>query len=158
MCNYVYFKDLETRCGIVQQCWPDSWGQHFTTGEKPLSFSFCKADDNQVQYDGNVTWLTQGIYTSKCEIDVTYYPMDAQNCSLKFASWSQEITKVWSMHCYLIWCIILFKLNLSVGTEITQKQILTLYTVNKEFELKEFFAVRHETPDPCCVEKFADVT
>ena len=45
-------------------------------------------------YDGNVTWLTQGIYTSKCEINVKYYPMDAQNCSLKFASWSQEVTKV----------------------------------------------------------------
>ena len=48
----------------------------------------------QVWYDGNVTWLTQGIYTSKCEINVKYYPMDAQNCSLKFASWSQEVTKV----------------------------------------------------------------
>ena len=48
----------------------------------------------QVQYDGNVTWLTQGIYTSKCDIDVKFYPMDAQNCSLKFASWSQEVTKV----------------------------------------------------------------
>ena len=30
--------------------------------------------------------------------------------------------------------------------------------MNKEFELKEFFGVRHETPDPCCVAKFADVT
>ena len=49
----------------------------------------------QVRYDGSITWLTQGIYTSKCDIDVKYYPMDAQNCSLKFASWSQEVTKVW---------------------------------------------------------------
>ena len=48
----------------------------------------------QVSYDGNVTWLTQGMYVSKCEIDVKYYPLDAQNCSLKFASWSQEVTKV----------------------------------------------------------------
>ena len=51
----------------------------------------------QVRYDGSITWLTQGIYTSKCDIDVKYYPMDAQNCSLKFASWSQEVTKVWMM-------------------------------------------------------------
>ena len=48
----------------------------------------------QVSYDGNVTWLTQGMYVSKCEIDVKYYPLDAQNCSLKFASWSQEVTMV----------------------------------------------------------------
>ena len=114
----------------------------------------------QVQYDGNVTWLTQGIYTSKCDIDVQYYPMDSQNCSLKFASWSQEVTKVYIKSS----CknrndkLQLLQLNLSVGTEITQKQILTLYTMNKEFELKEFFGVRHETPDPCCVAKFADVT
>ena len=52
----------------------------------------------QVSYDGNVTWLTQGMYVSKCEIDVKYYPLDAQNCSLKFASWSQEVTKVgWTL-------------------------------------------------------------
>ena len=96
----------------------------------------------QVKYDGSVTWLTQGIYTSKCDIDVKYYPMDAQNCSLKFASWSQEVTK----------------LNLSVGLDISDDEILSLYTVNKEFELKDFFAVRHETPDPCCTDNFADVT
>ena len=89
-----------------------------------------------------MTWLTQGIYTSKCDIDVKYYPMDAQNCSLKFASWSQEVTK----------------LNLSVGLDISDDEILSLYTVNKEVELKDFFAVRHETPDPCCTDNFADVT
>ena len=64
----------------------------------------------QVSYDGNVTWLTQGMYVSKCEIDVKYYPLDAQNCSLKFASWSQEVTKVgWTLErgflLYLIMCL-----------------------------------------------------
>ena len=43
---------------------------------------------------GNVTLLTQAIYMSKCTIDVTYYPFDAQICELKFASWTTEVTRV----------------------------------------------------------------
>ena len=45
-------------------------------------------------FKGNVTLLTQSIYMSKCTIDVTYYPFDAQMCELKFASWSTEVTRV----------------------------------------------------------------
>ena len=48
----------------------------------------------QVDYQGNVTLLTQAIYMSKCTIDVTYYPFDAQECTLKFASWSTEVSRV----------------------------------------------------------------
>ena len=48
----------------------------------------------QVDYQGNVTLLTQAIYMSKCTIDVTYYPFDAQECQLKFASWTTEVTRV----------------------------------------------------------------
>ena len=104
-----------------------------------------------------MTWLTQGIYTSKCDIDVKYYPMDAQNCSLKFASWSQEVTKV-QKYLENLSNESQFQLNLSVGTEIASDQILSLYTVSKEFELKSFTGIRHETPDPCCQDNFADVT
>ena len=32
----------------------------------------------QVDYQGNVTLLTQAIYMSKCMVDVTYYPFDMQ--------------------------------------------------------------------------------
>ena len=105
-----------------------------------------------------MTWLTQGIYTSKCDIDVKYYPMDAQNCSLKFASWSQEVTKVNTNLKNDANCKWEFQLNLTVGTEIASDQILSLYTVSKEFELKSFIGIRHETPDPCCKDNFADVT
>ena len=48
----------------------------------------------QVDYQGNVTLLTQSIYMSKCTVDVTYYPFDAQRCELKFASWTTEVTRV----------------------------------------------------------------
>ena len=48
----------------------------------------------QVDYQGNVTLLTQSIYMSKCTMDVTYYPFDVQMCELKFASWSTEVSRV----------------------------------------------------------------
>ena len=48
----------------------------------------------QVDFQGNVTLLTQSIYMSKCKIDVTYYPFDMQLCELKFASWTTEVTRV----------------------------------------------------------------
>ena len=31
-----------------------------------------------MDFQGNVTLLTQAIYMSKCKIDVTYYPFDMQ--------------------------------------------------------------------------------
>ena len=49
-------------------------------------------------------------------------------------------------------------LNLSLGRAIDQDSIMSLYTMNKEFELKEFYGVRRESSDPCCQAKFADVT
>jgi len=95
----------------------------------------------QVDYQGNVTLLTQAIYMSKCKIDVTYYPFDTQMCELKFASWTTEVTRI----------------NMSIG-DIPAKEILSLYSPSGVFELKKFWAVRHEEKDPCCTDPFADVT
>eukprot|EP00090_Calanus_glacialis_P022134 TRINITY_DN34156_c0_g1_i1.p1 TRINITY_DN34156_c0_g1~~TRINITY_DN34156_c0_g1_i1.p1 ORF type:complete len:596 (-),score=103.65 TRINITY_DN34156_c0_g1_i1:68-1855(-) len=95
----------------------------------------------QVDYLGNVTLLTQAIYMSKCTIDVTYYPFDAQMCNLKFASWTTEVTRI----------------NISIGT-IDKSKILGLYSPSGVFELKRIYAERHEVRDPCCEDKFADVT
>ena len=83
-------------------------------------FDFIGVLTFQVDYQGNVTLLTQGIYMTKCQIDVTHYPFDPQvrysltiqewinppdfqRCSLKFASWTTEITR----------------LNLSIGENIS---------------------------------------
>ena len=41
-----------------------------------------------VKYDGNVSWLNPVIFTSSCEIDITFFPLDDQTCDLKFGSWS----------------------------------------------------------------------
>ena len=55
----------------------------------------------QVDYQGNVTLLTQSIYMSKCTMDVSYYPFDVQRCELKFASWSTEVSRVSDLNCKL---------------------------------------------------------
>ena len=47
-----------------------------------------------VRYDGNITWIPQAIYMSTCNIDVTTFPFDKQNCSLKFGSWTYDGTKL----------------------------------------------------------------
>uniref|UniRef100_A0AAF5DBC0 Neurotransmitter-gated ion-channel ligand-binding domain-containing protein n=2 Tax=Strongyloides stercoralis TaxID=6248 RepID=A0AAF5DBC0_STRER len=47
-----------------------------------------------VDYQGNVTWISSGIFKSSCPLDVRYYPFDSQNCYLKFASWAYDGTKI----------------------------------------------------------------
>jgi len=46
---------------------------------------------------------------------------------------------------------------MTIGT-ISEKEILGLYSPSGVFELKKFWAVRHEEKDPCCSDPFADVT
>ena len=41
---------------------------------------------------------------------------------------------------------------------IDKKKLLGLYSPSGVFELKRLWAERHEEKDPCCEDKFADVT
>ena len=51
-------------------------------------FGFIGVLTFQVDYQGNVTLLTQGIYMTKCQIDVTHYPFDPQvRYSLTIQEW-----------------------------------------------------------------------
>ena len=36
----------------------------------------------------------KGVFKTMCEIDITYYPFDEQQCKLVFGSWSYNIGKV----------------------------------------------------------------
>ena len=38
----------------------------------------------KVRSDGHVIWNPPAIFRSSCQIDVTYFPFDSQNCHLKF--------------------------------------------------------------------------
>ena len=133
----------------------------------------------KVDYQGNVTLLTQSIYMSKCkvrparsrqsgpQIDVTYYPFDTQLCELKFASWTTDLARVGGASRRLTYPPL--QLNISIG-DISEAEILGLYSPSGDqrqeqlhdlpgvFELKRFWAERHEDKDPCCSVPFADVT
>ncbi|XP_078573052.1 acetylcholine receptor subunit alpha-like [Branchiostoma floridae x Branchiostoma japonicum] len=53
--------------------------------------SFTKAT---LFYNGTVVWTPAGIYKSYCYIDVTFFPFDRQNCSMKFGTWTYDATVV----------------------------------------------------------------
>ncbi|KAL1007194.1 hypothetical protein UPYG_G00083300 [Umbra pygmaea] len=47
-----------------------------------------------VKYDGTITWTPPANYKSACIIDVTFFPFDLQNCSMKFGSWTYDGSQV----------------------------------------------------------------
>ncbi|CAJ0923110.1 unnamed protein product, partial [Mesorhabditis belari] len=44
--------------------------------------------DALVTHEGRVFWQPPAIYKSFCPIDVTWFPYDEQNCSMKFGTWT----------------------------------------------------------------------
>ncbi|XP_045142749.1 neuronal acetylcholine receptor subunit beta-3 [Echinops telfairi] len=47
-----------------------------------------------VKHDGTVVWTPPASYKSSCTMDVTFFPFDRQNCSMKFGSWTYDGTMV----------------------------------------------------------------
>ncbi|KAG8430126.1 hypothetical protein GDO86_018426, partial [Hymenochirus boettgeri] len=54
-------------------------------------------------HDGRIWWMPPAIYKSSCNIDVTFFPFDQQNCTMKFGSWTYDRAKIdlISMHSHV---------------------------------------------------------
>uniref|UniRef100_A0A8C1F1F6 Cholinergic receptor nicotinic beta 3 subunit a n=1 Tax=Cyprinus carpio carpio TaxID=630221 RepID=A0A8C1F1F6_CYPCA len=47
-----------------------------------------------VRFNGTIMWTPPASYKSSCTMDVTFFPFDRQNCSMKFGSWTYDGTMV----------------------------------------------------------------
>ena len=41
-----------------------------------------------VTSDGKCSYIPPGIFKSSCQIDITWFPFDDQDCEMKFGSWT----------------------------------------------------------------------
>ncbi|XP_077992770.1 neuronal acetylcholine receptor subunit alpha-10-like, partial [Glandiceps talaboti] len=57
-------------------------------------FNFLKDKIAVIYNSGEVMWASPIILRSHCQIDVTYFPFDSQECRLKFGPWQHEGTEV----------------------------------------------------------------
>jgi len=47
-----------------------------------------------VYNNGDINWSFQIILSTRCEIDITYFPYDTQDCYLLFGSWTHNLKKM----------------------------------------------------------------
>ncbi|KAM4678287.1 neuronal acetylcholine receptor subunit alpha-3-like [Discoglossus pictus] len=92
-----------------------------------------------VRYTGDVTWIPPTIFKSSCKIDVTYFPFDYQNCTMKFGSWTYDKAKIDLV---------------MIGTEINLKE----FWENGEWTIISAPGYKHEMKYNCCVEIYQDIT
>uniref|UniRef100_A0ABM0GRM6 Neuronal acetylcholine receptor subunit alpha-10-like n=1 Tax=Saccoglossus kowalevskii TaxID=10224 RepID=A0ABM0GRM6_SACKO len=52
--------------------------------------SFVKEQIAVIYSNGDVMWAAPVIFLSNCQVDVTYFPFDSQQCQLKFGPWQYD--------------------------------------------------------------------
>uniref|UniRef100_A0A8B9BC68 Cholinergic receptor nicotinic alpha 1 subunit n=1 Tax=Anser brachyrhynchus TaxID=132585 RepID=A0A8B9BC68_9AVES len=57
-------------------------------------FAIVKYTKVLLEHTGKITWTPPAIFKSYCEIIVTHFPFDQQNCSMKLGTWTYDGTVV----------------------------------------------------------------
>ncbi|KAF6273100.1 cholinergic receptor nicotinic alpha 3 subunit [Rhinolophus ferrumequinum] len=92
-----------------------------------------------LKYTGEVTWIPPAIFKSSCKIDVTYFPFDYQNCTMKFGSWSYDKAKI---------DLVL------IGSSMNLKD----YWESGEWAVIRAPGYKHDIKYNCCEEIYPDIT
>ncbi|XP_036406912.1 neuronal acetylcholine receptor subunit alpha-3-like [Megalops cyprinoides] len=92
-----------------------------------------------LKYDGTVTWVPPAIFKSSCPMDITYFPFDYQNCSMKFGSWTYDKAKI---------DLVL------IGSKVNLKD----FWESGEWEIIDAPGYKHDIKYNCCEEIYPDIT
>ncbi|KAJ8382641.1 hypothetical protein SKAU_G00034190, partial [Synaphobranchus kaupii] len=92
-----------------------------------------------LKFDGTVTWVPPAIFKSSCPMDITYFPFDYQNCSMKFGSWTYDKAKI---------DLVL------IGSRVNLKD----FWESGEWEIIDALGYKHDIKYNCCEEIYPDIT
>ncbi|XP_052556387.1 neuronal acetylcholine receptor subunit alpha-6 [Tympanuchus pallidicinctus] len=92
-----------------------------------------------LRYDGMITWTPPAIFKSSCPMDITFFPFDHQNCSLKFGSWTYDKAKIDL---------------LIIGSKVDMNE----FWENSEWEIVDASGYKHDIKYNCCEEIYTDIT
>ncbi|XP_012580269.1 PREDICTED: neuronal acetylcholine receptor subunit alpha-6 [Condylura cristata] len=92
-----------------------------------------------LKYNGMITWTPPAIFKSSCLMDVTFFPFDHQNCSLKFGSWTYDKAKIDL---------------LIIGSKVDMND----FWENSEWEIVDASGYKHDIKYNCCEEMYTDIT
>ncbi|XP_040825124.1 neuronal acetylcholine receptor subunit alpha-3 isoform X2 [Ochotona curzoniae] len=92
-----------------------------------------------LKYTGEVTWIPPAIFKSSCRIDVTYFPFDYQNCTMKFGSWSYDKAKIDLVQ---------------IGSSMNLRD----YWESGEWAIIKAPGYKHDIKYNCCEEIYTDIT
>lgn len=90
-------------------------------------------------HTGDVLWVPPAQLSVFCELDLTYWPYDRQNCSFVLGSWTHHG----------------LALNLERDA---QPHEMELQIENSEWKIAQVSSERHEKRYACCAESYPDVT
>ncbi|KAM5264765.1 neuronal acetylcholine receptor subunit alpha-6 [Ctenodactylus gundi] len=92
-----------------------------------------------LRYNGTITWTPPAIFKSSCPMDITFFPFDHQNCSLKFGSWTYDKAEIDL---------------LIVGSKVDMND----FWENSEWEIIDASGYKHDIKYNCCEEIYTDIT
>ncbi|XP_053735606.1 neuronal acetylcholine receptor subunit alpha-3-like [Synchiropus splendidus] len=92
-----------------------------------------------LKFDGTITWIPPAIFKSSCPMDITYFPFDYQNCSMKFGSWTYDKAKI---------DLVL------IGSKVNLKD----FWESGEWEIIDAPGYKHDIKYNCCEEIYTDIT